>query len=163
MRYISRGIVMAIVLLLLSTSAASAQKPHTRKGFWIGFGFGWGSYTFSCDGCGDIDREGSYTGHIKLGGTINPHLLLGGETVAWSKSEGGATITAGNVSFNAYYYPQAGWWAVPERGGRFLSCRNQREWSQRRRDGAWILSGRRIRSPRGNEHLHRTERAVGLR
>jgi len=114
MRHISRGIALVTVLLLLGTSAASAQKPQTRKGFWIGFGFGWGSYTFSCDGCGDIDREGSYTGHIKLGGTINPHLLLGGETVAWSKSEGGATITAGNVSFNAYYYPKPA-------GGLFLN------------------------------------------
>jgi Outer membrane protein beta-barrel domain len=109
MRYISRGIAMATVLLLLGTSAASAQKPQTRKGFWIGFGFGWGSYS-----CTDCDNTSSYTGYIKLGGTVNPHLLLGGETTAWSKSESGETLTAGNVTFNAYYYPNPA-------GGLFLN------------------------------------------
>ena len=51
MRNISRGLALATVLLLVGTSAASAQKPQTRKGFWIGFGFGWGSYGISCDAC----------------------------------------------------------------------------------------------------------------
>jgi len=114
MRHISRGIALATVLLLLGTSAASAQKPQTRKGFWIGFGFGWGSYGFSCDGCASFDRAGSYTGYIKLGGTVNPHLLLGAESAVWSKTEGGGTVTAGNVTFNAYYYPKPA-------GGLFLN------------------------------------------
>jgi hypothetical protein len=114
MRYLSRGLALATVLLLLGTTALSAQKPQTRKGFWIGFGFGYGSYGFSCDGCGSVDNESSYTGYIRLGGTLNPHLLLGGETVAWSKSEGGATVSAGNVTFNAYYYPKPS-------GGLFLN------------------------------------------
>jgi outer membrane protein with beta-barrel domain len=113
MRYVPRGLALATVLLLLGTSALSAQKPQTRKGFWIGFGFGYGSYGISCDGC-PSDNESSYTGYLKMGGTLNPHLLLGGETVGWSKSEGGATITAGNVSFNAYYYPKPA-------GGLFLN------------------------------------------
>ena len=110
MRCISRGLALATVLLLLGMTVASAQKPQTRKGFWIGFGFGWGSYT--CEDCGS--REGSYTGFIKLGGTLNPHLLLGGESAVWSKSEGGETLTAGNVTFNAYYYPKPA-------GGFFLN------------------------------------------
>ena len=114
MRYLSRGIALATVLLLLGTSAASAQKPQTRKGFWIGFGFGWGSYGISCDVCSGLGRESSYTGSLKMGGTINPHLLLGGEMVGWSKSESGATVTAGNVSLNAYYYPKPA-------GGLFLN------------------------------------------
>lgn len=113
MRYLLRGLALATVLLLLGTSIASAQKPQTRKGFWIGFGFGYGSYGISCSGC-PSNNESSYTGYIRLGGTLNPHLLLGGETVGWSKSEGGATITAGNVSFNAYYYPKPA-------GGLFLN------------------------------------------
>jgi hypothetical protein len=114
MRYLSRGVALATVLLLLGTSAVAAQKPQTRKGFWIGFGFGWGSYGISCDACGGLGRESSYTGLLKMGGTVNPHLLLGGETVGWSKSEGGNTITAGNVTFNAYYYPKPA-------GGLFLN------------------------------------------
>jgi len=106
MRYLSRGVALATVLLLLGTSTASAQKAQTRKGFWIGFGFGWGSYGLSCDGCDGLGREGSYTGHLRMGGTLNPHLLLGGEIQGWSKSEGGATLSAGNVTLNANYYPK---------------------------------------------------------
>lgn len=114
MRLVTRGIGMVATLLLLGASAASAQHPQTRKGFWIGFGFGWGSYGISCNGCSGLGRTGSYTGYIKMGGTLNPHLLLGGETIAWSKSEGGNTITAGNVTFSAYYYPNPS-------GGAFLT------------------------------------------
>src|SRR4026209_947261 len=106
MRYLSRGVALATVLLLLGTSAVAAQHPQTRKGFWIGFGFGYGSYGISCDGCSGLGREGSYTGHLRMVGTINPHLLLGGEVVAWSKSEGGSTLSAGNVTLNASYYPK---------------------------------------------------------
>lgn len=106
MRCLTRSTAIVSALLVLSASVASAQRPQTREGFWIGFGFGWGSYGISCSGCSGLGREGSYTGHLKMGGTVNPHLLLGGEVIAWSKSEGGATITAGNTSFAAYYYPQ---------------------------------------------------------
>ena len=109
MRQMSRGLALATVLLLLGTTALSAQKPQTRKGFWIGFGLGYGSY--SCTDCGN---ESSYTGYIKLGGTLNPHLLLGAESAVWSKSETGGTVTAGNVTFNAYYYPKPA-------GGLFLN------------------------------------------
>ena len=106
MRSVTRGIAMVSALLLLGASAASAQHPQTRKGFWIGFGLGYGSYGISCSGCSGVGREGSYTGYLKMGGTLNKHLLLGGESLVWTKSEGGSTITAGNVTFSGYYYPQ---------------------------------------------------------
>ena len=101
MRYISRGSAIGLALLVLGVSVAFAQHPQTRKGFWIGFGFGYGSYT--CTGC---NSTGSVSGYLKMGGTVSPHLLLGGETNGWTKSENGGTITAGNASFTAYYYPQ---------------------------------------------------------
>lgn len=115
MRYLSRGPAIVLALLVLGASVASAQRPQTRKGFWINFGFGWGSYGISCSGCSGLGREGSYTGTLVMGGTLNPHLLLGGETIAWTKSEGGGTVTAGNVSLAAHYYPQPA-------GGLFLSA-----------------------------------------
>ena len=101
MRYITRGSAVVLALLVLGVSVVSAQHPQTRKGFWIGFGFGYGSY--SCTGCGST---GSVSGYLKMGGTVSPHLLLGGETNGWTKSESGTTLTAGNASFAAYYYPQ---------------------------------------------------------
>src|SRR5207249_8006241 len=89
--------------------------PQTRKGFWIGFGVGYGSYGISCSTCSGLGRESSFTGHVRLGGTVSPHLLLGAESIAWTKSDQGVTITAGNVSLAADYYPQPA-------GGLFLSA-----------------------------------------
>ncbi|PYO91504.1 MAG: hypothetical protein DMD62_15855 [Gemmatimonadetes bacterium] len=108
MRSVSRSLAIVSALLIAGASAASAQRPQTRKGFWIGFGFGYGSYT--CTDCGSL---GSVSGYLKMGGTVSPHLLLGGETNGWTKSEGGETLTAGNASFAGYYYPQPA-------GGLFL-------------------------------------------
>ena len=115
MSYVTRCTAIVSALLALGVSAASAQHPQTRKGFWIGFGFGYGSYGISCSGCSGLGRESSFTGHIRLGGTVSPKLLLGMESIAWTKSEGGATVTAGNVSLAADYYPQPA-------GGLFLSA-----------------------------------------
>lgn len=115
MRHITRSTAIVLALLALGASVASAQHPQTRKGFWIGFGVGYGSYGISCSGCSGLGRESSFTGHIRLGGTVSPKLLLGAESIAWTKSEGGNTITAGNVSLAADYYPQSA-------GGLFLSA-----------------------------------------
>ena len=107
MRSTTRSLAIVSALLVLGASAASAQHPQTRKGFWIGFGFGWGSYGIGGDSVpSGLGREGSYTVFLKMGGTINPHLLLGGELVGWSKSESGSTITAGNTTLTAFYYPK---------------------------------------------------------
>ena len=106
MSYSSRSSATVLVLLALGASVASAQYPQIRKGFWIGFGAGYGSYGISCTGCSGLGRESSFTGHVRLGGTVGPKLLLGAESIAWTKSQNGATITAGNLSLAADYYPQ---------------------------------------------------------
>jgi hypothetical protein len=66
---------------------------------------GYGSMGMSCEGCGDIDREGGASGYFKLGGTLRPNILLGVEGNAWRKSEGTLTLTMGNFSGAAYWYP----------------------------------------------------------
>jgi len=40
MRYVTRSTAIVLAMFALGVSAASAQHPQTRKGFWIGFGFG---------------------------------------------------------------------------------------------------------------------------
>jgi len=97
---------MMAMLSVWGASVASAQHPQVRKGFWIGFGFGYGSSNVSCDSCGSASRESGGTGFIKLGGTVSDKVLLGGEINAWTKSSGGVTADLGNVSFAAYFYPQ---------------------------------------------------------
>src|SRR5207249_3303218 len=52
------------------------------------------------------DREGGVSGYLKMGGTLSPHLLLGGESNGWTKKVSGTTVTSGNASFALYVYPQ---------------------------------------------------------
>lgn len=111
MRAVTRFLGIVGVLVVAGPRWAAAQHPQTREGFWIGFGFGYGSLGFSCSGCGG--SEGAASGYLKLGGTLSPNLLVGGETDGWTKSETGTTVTAGNASLALYYYPQA-------KGGFFL-------------------------------------------
>ena len=97
--------VLALAILGLAATTAAAQEAPARAGFWGGFGMGWGSMGVGCGGCGGAERLGSYSGYLKLGGTLNPHVLLGGEFNGWSKSENGVTVDFGNASAAAYYYP----------------------------------------------------------
>jgi hypothetical protein len=106
----NRVALLILTALSLSVTTLDAQgiadsgsgKPQTREGFWIGFGLGAGS--LGCDECSG-ERETAFSGNFKLGGTINPHFLLGAETNGWYKSENGVTIQYGNLSAVAYYYP----------------------------------------------------------
>ena len=103
----TREAIIAGVLALATLAATppAAQESEPRAGFWGGFGMGWGSMGVGCDGCDGTDRTGSYSGYLKLGGTLSPHLLLGGEFNGWSKSENGVTVDLGNASAAAYWYP----------------------------------------------------------
>src|SRR2546425_10982315 len=105
MRSMTRLFTIAGLLALMGAPVAQAQHPQTRQGFWIGFGFGYGSLKLSCNGCSNVPSEGGISGFLKMGGTVSDKLLLGGETNGWSKKVNGTTVTAGNVSFTAYYYP----------------------------------------------------------
>ena len=104
MRAVARVLVSLTVFTCLAATTVWAQHPQARQGFWIGFGFGYGSAHATCSGCGSAS-EGGATGFLKLGGTLSPKVLLGGAVNAWSKSSGGATETLGNVTASVFYYP----------------------------------------------------------
>jgi hypothetical protein len=95
------------LLAILFATTATAQQAQTRQGLWVGGGMGYGSMGISCEGCPDFDREGGISGYLKVGGTLRQNILLGIETTGWTKSEGGATLTMGNISGAAYWYPMA--------------------------------------------------------
>jgi hypothetical protein len=86
---------LALGIMLLASPAAWAGHPQGRKGFWIGFGGGYGSADIHCDGC-DGDRQGSFTGSFKLGGTLSDKVLLGVESNGWFKEEEGVTPASGS-------------------------------------------------------------------
>ena len=102
-----RAIGLSAFLAVLLASSASAQQAQTRQGFWVGGGMGYGSMGLSCTGCSDVGRTGGISGYAKLGGTLRPNILLGVEMNGWTKNEGSATITMGNFSGAAYWYPMA--------------------------------------------------------
>jgi len=97
MRFVLVALAVAVAPL-----AAAQGHPQVREGFCIGFGFGYGSVSYSCSGC---TSEGAVSGYLKLGGTLSPKLLVGGETNGWTKSQSGGTFTAANASAALYFYP----------------------------------------------------------
>ncbi len=94
------------LVTLLGATPLLAQRPNTREGFWIGFGFGWGSVGADCQSCG-TDRTGGGSGYLRLGGTLSPVLQLGGESNGWVHSSGGVDETVAFASFIASIYPSA--------------------------------------------------------
>jgi hypothetical protein len=103
----SPQVLVAAWIVLGGASAAWAGHPQTRQGFWIGFGGGYGSADVSCNDCESGDREGAFVGHFRLGGTLNPHLLLGVESNVWIKEEDDVTVTLGSATGSVTVYPQA--------------------------------------------------------
>ena len=106
---------LAGLFLAVGSSPAWAGHPQERNGFWIGFGGGYGSASASagCEGCSG-DRESSGTAFLKLGGTLNKNVLLGGEMNLWIKEEAtNTTLYLGAFTGTVTVYPQAS-------GGFFL-------------------------------------------
>jgi opacity protein-like surface antigen len=93
-----------VILATLTLAPAAAQQAPARDGFFFGVGFGYGGLELTCEGC-DFDREGSYSGHIRLGGALNQRLLLGVESEGFYKDEATGWLTAGTITGSVYYYP----------------------------------------------------------
>jgi hypothetical protein len=107
-----RSTLLAGSLLFGLTVDGEAQHPQVRKGFWIGFGFGYSSADVSCDGCPSGDRAGGVSTYLKMGGTLNSKVLLGGEINGMTTdgsfgptSVGGVTSMVGAFSGTVTYYP----------------------------------------------------------
>jgi len=103
MRRLLTHLFLVLVLSSIPAHALVAQsRSQTREGFFIGFGLGWGS--LGCSDCSG-ERESGFSGYLKLGGTVNDALLLGFESNGWVKEESGVTLSQGNFSAAAYFYP----------------------------------------------------------
>jgi len=99
---LAKRAVVALALVVSANAFAQAQgHPQTREGFWIGFGFGYGS--LGCEDCDD--RSNSIAAFLRMGGTLNKQWLLGGEIEAWSKEENGVTLSYTNVAPVVLFYP----------------------------------------------------------
>ncbi len=98
-------VIALLALLSCAATAARAQYPQRRDGFWIGFGLGYGAANITCDNCVDSSSVGGITGFVKLGGAPSRNLLIGGAINGWSRSNAGLTETIANVTASVYLYP----------------------------------------------------------
>jgi hypothetical protein len=103
--------VIASVLTAAWMSLPSTAGAQDRQGLWVGAGGGWGSANVTTDELGAFGRENGGAFSVRLGGTLNPRLLLGGEFDIWSRTveiEEGANVTANiyNLSGTATFYPR---------------------------------------------------------
>lgn len=105
-----RTLLVAGIALGLGIAPARAQTTDEgprHQGFWIGFGLGAG---FNLDA--PDSKEGA-AGYLRMGGTINQQLLIGGEANGWAREVDEATVSRGNATATVYFYPSL-------RGGAFL-------------------------------------------
>jgi hypothetical protein len=98
--------ILAIAVLTTALSGVSqAQHVQTRQGFGISFGIGGGSAGLSCDGC-DFDRESGMAGYLRIGGYVNPSLMVAGESSGWASSNDGVDQVANFLLAVVVWYPQ---------------------------------------------------------
>jgi Outer membrane protein beta-barrel domain len=112
-----RGIPVAVVLLVIALGTASAQdaprglslvREGGRSGFWGGLAVGAGSESFDLrDGQGYSEELTRPTISLRLGGTVNQHVRLGGEILAWIDDRDRQVESLTSFLFIGQLYPLA--------------------------------------------------------
>jgi Outer membrane protein beta-barrel domain len=112
-----RATPVAIALLLTALSGANAQdaprgltlvREGGRAGFWGGLSLGAGGEAFDLrDGRGYSGELYRPTISLRLGGTVNQHVRLGGEVLAWIDEHDHSTESLSSFLFVGQLYPMA--------------------------------------------------------
>lgn len=115
MRSVLRAISAAIAVLLPAFGTVSAQDTPRglsvvdggeRGGFWGGFSLGAGGESFDLrDGLGYSDELYRPTVSLRLGGTVNPSVRLGGEVLAWINERDYEVESLSSFLFIGQLYP----------------------------------------------------------
>ncbi|MCI0464536.1 MAG: autotransporter domain-containing protein [Gemmataceae bacterium] len=97
-----RLLAIAFLSCFVLASPAAAQRREVRHdGFWVAFGVGAGSNL--TEGYSDARLGGA--GYVRLGGTVSPRLLIGGEAMGWVRDQNGTTWSQGNATATVLLYP----------------------------------------------------------
>jgi len=115
-----RTLLIAGTALVLGIAPAGAQTPDDgprHQGFWIGFGLGGG---LNLDA---PDSKGGGAGYLRMGGTVNQQLLIGGDASAWARDVDGGTVSRGNATATVYFFPSTQGGAFLKSGLGFASAR----------------------------------------
>jgi hypothetical protein len=105
----SAGGVLAQTMPSPSTGTRPDSELEAPKhdGFWISFGLGGGA-AFNDDFFGET--RGGFASDLRLGGSPRQDVLVGGEFIGWTASEGDTDVSRANLMLSVLYYPsvQAG-------------------------------------------------------
>ena len=105
------------VSLVVAPSDALSQTPEglvevresSRRGLWLGLGIGAGGESYDLlPSTGYSEVLYRPTVSFRIGGTVSPHLRLGGEILSWINDVGPAVETLTSALFVAQVYPWAG-------------------------------------------------------
>jgi hypothetical protein len=117
MRIEWRCIRAAAALLFIAFGSATAQvaprglslvRNDGRAGFWGGLSIGAGGEAFDLrDGVGYSEELYRPTVSLRLGGTVNQHLRLGGEVLAWINERDRTVESLTSFLFVGQLYPMA--------------------------------------------------------
>ena len=103
------------LLNIFATSPVTAQDKPRHDRFWWAFGLGGGWNAINVDrepitGRWHFDFDGprGAAAYFRLGGTVNQHVLFGGEAlVFWREGQPGGDLERVNVTAVALIYPSA--------------------------------------------------------
>lgn len=106
-----RTVTMVLLGSLALGWPAEAQDAPPRLGFWLGGGMGGGSNLTTTL---DDGSPAGFAGNLRLGGTLTPKWLLGGESAGWMRDvDQDVWAFRSNLSAIAMFYPSVS-------GGLFL-------------------------------------------
>jgi hypothetical protein len=103
---IRRVVPLVAALVVLASGVAAGQAAPGRSGFWgaVGLGAGGESYDLR-DGLGYSQQLYRPTFSLRLGGTMNQHVRLGGEMLGWINQNGDAVESLTSALFIGQIYP----------------------------------------------------------
>ena len=97
---------VTIVLAVGTALPLSAQMSSLREGPYLAFGLGAGVTNIDkCANCGSEGTNISFTGFLRMGGTISPQWLGAIEVGRWYQSGAGYTARLLTVAAIATFYP----------------------------------------------------------
>jgi len=95
--------LLALLALALHAAPAAAQGAVEHRGLWAGIHAGYGFASYGGDA--SSSNDGGFTAGLRIGGTLRPNLLLGGESNGWYGRQDDVDSIWGSIMGVAYYYP----------------------------------------------------------
>ncbi len=104
-----RAAFLCAAVLFGSAAFLSAQDsdrtPAAHQGVWLSGGLGGGTTDNDEGGFTSDEDDGGPAGYFRMGGSVTPHILLGGEVIGMTVDRNGSDISFANATFTLVYDP----------------------------------------------------------